>query len=42
MCGMLTTKAWLFITLGGFGAFYLITWVAARSRERGTDEKQSH
>jgi len=37
MCGMLTTKAWLFITLGGFGAFYIITWVAARSRERSSE-----
>ncbi len=34
---MLTTKAWLFITLGGFGAFYIITWVAARSRERSSE-----
>src|SRR5712692_703902 len=34
MGGMLSTKAWLFIALGGFGAFYIITWVAARKRER--------
>jgi hypothetical protein len=34
---MLTTKAWLFITLGGFGAFYIITWVAAPSRERSSE-----
>ena len=34
---MLTTKAWLFITLGGFGGFYIITWVAARSWERSSE-----
>jgi uncharacterized membrane protein YfcA len=34
ICGMLTTKAWLFIALGGFGVVYIITCVAARRRER--------
>jgi uncharacterized membrane protein YfcA len=34
MSGVLTTKAWLFIALGGFGAFYIITWVSARRGDR--------
>ena len=31
---MFTTKTWLFIALGGFAAFYLITWLSAIRRER--------
>jgi uncharacterized membrane protein YfcA len=31
---MLTTKTWLFIALGGFAAFYLITWFSAIRRAR--------
>ena len=34
---MLTTKAWLFIALGGFGAVYIIIWVAACRRERSSE-----
>ncbi len=30
---MLTIKTWLFIALGGFAAFYLITWIAAIRRK---------
>ncbi|MFN0084552.1 MAG: TSUP family transporter [Blastocatellia bacterium] len=30
---MLTMKIWLFIALGGFAAFYLITWLSAIRRE---------
>jgi hypothetical protein len=33
ICGMLTTKGWLFIALGGFGVVYLITWIASRKHE---------
>src|SRR5215471_16814189 len=31
---MLTPKTWLFIALGGFAAFYLITWLTAIRRAR--------
>ena len=31
---MLPTKTWLFIALGGFAAFYLITWLSAIRRGR--------
>src|SRR5215813_14350950 len=31
---MLTPKVWLFIALGGFAAFYLITWLTAIRRAR--------
>src|SRR5262247_1377418 len=31
---MLSIKTWLFIALGGFAAFYLITWFSAIRRER--------
>jgi len=31
---MLTTKTWLFIALGGFAAFYLVTWLSAIRRGR--------
>jgi uncharacterized membrane protein YfcA len=31
---MLSTKSWLFIALGGFTAFYLITWFSATRRKR--------
>jgi uncharacterized membrane protein YfcA len=31
---MLTPKTWIFIALGGFAAFYLITWFSAIRRER--------
>lgn len=31
---MLTTKTWLFIALGGFAAFYIITWISALRRAR--------
>jgi len=34
---MLDTKTWLFIALGGFAAFYLITWLSAI--RRGSDSK---
>ncbi len=34
---MLTIKTWLFIALGGFAAFYLITWLSAIRRERSGD-----
>jgi uncharacterized membrane protein YfcA len=34
---MLDTKTWLFIALGGFAAFYLITWLSAI--RRGSDGK---
>jgi len=30
---MLTIKTWLFIALGGFAAFYLITWLSAMRRK---------
>jgi len=30
----MSTKTWLFIALGGFAAFYLITWLSAIRRER--------
>jgi len=32
---MLTIKSWLFIALGGFAAFYLITWLSAIRRKSG-------
>jgi uncharacterized membrane protein YfcA len=31
---MFTTKTWLFIALGGFAAFYLITWLSAIRQRR--------
>jgi uncharacterized membrane protein YfcA len=31
---MLSIKTWLFIALGGFAAFYLITWLSAIRRQR--------
>src|SRR5262245_26214196 len=31
---MLSIKTWLFIALGGFAAFYLITWLSAIRRPR--------
>ena len=34
---MLTTKTWLFIALGGFAAFYLITWLSAIRRRRADE-----
>lgn len=34
---MLTIKTWLFIALGGFAAFYLITWLSAIRRERSSE-----
>ncbi|MGH9843747.1 MAG: permease, partial [Blastocatellia bacterium] len=34
---MLTTKTWLFIALAGFAIFYLITWISAIRRDRGTE-----
>lgn len=34
---MLTTKTWLFIALGGFAAFYLITWLSAIRRTRASE-----
>lgn len=34
---MLTTKTWLFIALGGFGAIYIFTWFDARRRERSSE-----
>jgi uncharacterized membrane protein YfcA len=37
MGGMLTTKVWLFILLGGFGAVYIVIWVAACRRERRSE-----
>src|SRR5438876_1393883 len=37
MCDMFTTKAWLFIALGGFGVVYIIDWVAACRRERSSE-----
>src|SRR5262245_36937154 len=30
---MLTVKTWLFIALGGFAVFYLITWISANRRK---------
>ena len=34
---MLTTKTWLFIALGGFAVFYLITWLSAILRGRANE-----
>src|SRR5688572_29038812 len=34
ICAMFTTKIWLFIALGGFAAFYLITWLSAIRQRR--------
>ncbi|MGE0127180.1 MAG: TSUP family transporter [Blastocatellales bacterium] len=34
---MLTIKSWLFIALGGFAAFYLITWLSAIRRQHSGD-----
>lgn len=34
---MLTMKTWLFVALGGFLAFYLITWVTAIQKTRGNE-----
>jgi uncharacterized membrane protein YfcA len=34
---MLTTKTWLFIALGGFATFYLITWISAIRRGRASE-----
>ncbi len=34
---MLTIKTWLFIALGGFAAFYLITWLSAIRRRPAGD-----
>lgn len=37
---MLTIKTWLFIALGGFAAFYVITWLTAILKSRG-DERNA-
>src|SRR5215470_18413254 len=37
ICAMLTTKTWLFIALGGFAVFYLITWLSAIWRGRANE-----
>src|SRR5215510_618277 len=34
ICAMFSTKTWLFIALGGFAAFYLITWLSAIRQRR--------
>jgi len=37
---MLTIKTWLFLALGGFAAFYVITWLTAILKSRG-DERNA-
>src|SRR5262249_5998284 len=34
ICAMFDVKTWLFIALGGFAAFYLITWLSALRQRR--------
>ncbi|HSB10094.1 MAG TPA: TSUP family transporter [Blastocatellia bacterium] len=35
---MPSTKTWLFIALGGFGAVYIITWLAGREWDRNSEQ----